>query len=85
MAVASSEAKETENDLNFVYGDCDSYTNEISELYAYTEEEEFQLNLSNFSQLLQSKGIVLNFCFNCWIVKKFLIGSCVSPLLRAVT
>jgi hypothetical protein len=31
--------------LDFLYADTDSYTNEIAELYSYTEQSEFQLNV----------------------------------------
>jgi len=32
-------------DLEFVYEDTDTHTNEIAELYSYTEQYELQLNL----------------------------------------
>lgn len=32
-------------DLEFIYDDTDTHTNEIAELYSYTEQYELQLNL----------------------------------------
>lgn len=32
-------------DLDFVYDDTDTHPNEIAELYSYTEQNEFQLNV----------------------------------------
>lgn len=32
-------------DLDFVYADTDTHPNEIAELYSYTEQNEFQLNV----------------------------------------
>lgn len=32
-------------DLEFIYDDTDIHTNEIAELYSYTEQYELQLNL----------------------------------------
>ena len=32
-------------DLDFLYDDTDKHTNEIAELYSYTEGAEFQLNI----------------------------------------
>lgn len=37
-------------DLEFVYADADIFNNEIAELYSYTEQPEFQLNVKvNFT------------------------------------
>lgn len=40
-------------DLEFVYDDSDSYTNEIAELYSYTEQPEFQLNVKAFEDQME--------------------------------
>lgn len=32
-------------DLDFVYSDTDTHPNEIAELYSYTEQNEFHLNI----------------------------------------
>ena len=54
MAAASN--KDNDKDLEFLFDDCDTYEKEISELYTYTEETEFDVNLENFELLLKSKG-----------------------------
>lgn len=44
-------------DLEFVYADADIFNNEIAELYSYTEQPEFQLNVKvNFTII---KGLLL--------------------------
>ncbi|XP_054284472.1 striatin-interacting protein 1 [Macrosteles quadrilineatus] len=48
-------------DLDFVYADADSYTNEIAELYSYTEQSEFQLNVKAFEDLMEMYGLT-----PCW-------------------
>lgn len=40
-------------DLDFVYSDTDTYPNEISELYSYTEFNEFQLNVQAFEDQME--------------------------------
>ncbi|XP_053676051.1 striatin-interacting protein 1 homolog [Anopheles nili] len=40
-------------DLDFVYSDADSHTNEISELYSYTEQTEFQHNVKAFEDRME--------------------------------
>lgn len=40
-------------DLDFVYDDSDTPLNEISELYSYTEQPEFQLNVKAFEDLME--------------------------------
>ncbi len=50
-------------DLDFVYADTDTLINEVAELYSYTEQSEFQLNVRAFEdymELLQLKP--------CWKV-----------------
>lgn len=48
------EAEILENrDLDFVYDDSDTPLNEISELYSYTEQPEFQLNVKAFEDLME--------------------------------
>ncbi|XP_031640438.1 striatin-interacting protein 1 homolog isoform X1 [Contarinia nasturtii] len=37
-------------DLDFVYSDTDTYPNEIAELYSYTEQNEFHLNIKAFEE-----------------------------------
>lgn len=46
-------------DLDFVYADCDSHANEISELYSYTEEDEFFGNRDRFHELMEDNGLPL--------------------------
>nr|CAG4647701.1 EOG090X01YQ [Moina brachiata]SVE92870.1 EOG090X01YQ [Moina brachiata] len=41
-------------DLDFSYADGDKHTNEISELYSYTEGPEFQLNAKAFEELMEA-------------------------------
>lgn len=43
-------------DLDFVYADCDTLANEISELYSYTEEDDFFENRSCFENLMKHHG-----------------------------
>jgi len=40
-------------DLDFIYDDTDKHTNEIAELYSYTEGAEFQLNIKAFEELME--------------------------------
>lgn len=40
-------------DLEFVYADADSLSNEIAELYSYTEQSEFQLNVRAFEDYME--------------------------------
>lgn len=40
-------------DLDFIYADCDTLANEISELYSYTEEDEFFENRKAFENLMR--------------------------------
>lgn len=40
-------------DLDFNYGDADSLINELAELYSYTEQPEFQLNVKAFEDLMR--------------------------------
>ncbi|XP_034247106.1 striatin-interacting protein 1 homolog [Thrips palmi] len=48
------DAESLENrDLDFIYDDSDSPLNEISELYSYTEQPEFQLNVKAFEDLME--------------------------------
>ena len=55
--MATSNNKDNDKDLEFLFDDCDEYEKEISELYTYTEETEFDTNLENFEILLKSKGM----------------------------
>lgn len=41
-------------DIDFQYNDTDSHPNEIAELYSYTEQSEFQLNVKAFDELMES-------------------------------
>lgn len=45
-------------DLEFYYDDADSLENEIAELYSYTEQSEYQLNLRAFEELMNDYGHV---------------------------
>uniref|UniRef100_F7A9M5 Uncharacterized protein n=1 Tax=Ciona intestinalis TaxID=7719 RepID=F7A9M5_CIOIN len=55
--MANGNAKETEADLEFLYDDSDAYAHEISELYTYSEEAEFQFNKDSFAKLLKSREL----------------------------
>ncbi|XP_066598127.1 striatin-interacting protein 1 homolog [Prorops nasuta] len=46
------------NDLDFVYDDADTHANEIAELYSYTEQPEFQLNLEAFEDQLKMYKLI---------------------------
>lgn len=53
-----SDASIPENiDFDFVYADCDSHSNEISELYSYSEEEDFFENRKCFENLMKEYGL----------------------------
>lgn len=41
-------------DVNFIYSDTDTHFNEIAELYSYTEQPEFQLNVKAFEDVMES-------------------------------
>lgn len=45
-------------DLDFVYADADTHPNEIAELYSYTEQPEFQLNVRAFEEQMLAYGVV---------------------------
>lgn len=47
-------------DLDFVYSDTDSHPNEIAELYSYTEQPEFQLNVRAFEELMEQFRLTPN-------------------------
>lgn len=40
-------------DLDYVYDDADNHVKEISELYSYTEQPEFQLNVTAFEEQME--------------------------------
>ena len=40
-------------DLDYIYDDTDSHVNEIAELYSYTEQPEFQLNVNAFEEQME--------------------------------
>ncbi|XP_014291797.1 striatin-interacting protein 1 [Halyomorpha halys] len=44
-------------DLDFVYDDSDSHLNEIAELYSYTEQPEFQLNVKAFEDQMEKYNL----------------------------
>ena len=46
-------------DIDFEYRDCDNESNEMSELYSYTEENEFFINKSIFEELMEDFGFPL--------------------------
>lgn len=39
--------------MDFIYQDTDSHANEIAELYSYTENSEFQLNVKAFEEQME--------------------------------
>ncbi|CAH8541179.1 unnamed protein product [Heterobilharzia americana] len=49
-------AEEQNTDIDFVYNDADEYSVEISELYSYSEDEEFQMNRNHFESYLRRNG-----------------------------
>src|SRR5882757_9096472 len=46
-------------DMEFEYNDCDHHCNEMSELYSYTEENEFITNKNIFEELMEDLGFPL--------------------------
>ncbi|XP_039288746.1 striatin-interacting protein 1 [Nilaparvata lugens] len=48
-----SDGELESTDLEFIYDDADSYTNEIAELYGYTEQPEYQLNVKAFEDQME--------------------------------
>uniref|UniRef100_A0A336LN51 CSON003707 protein n=1 Tax=Culicoides sonorensis TaxID=179676 RepID=A0A336LN51_CULSO len=44
-------------DLEFEYSDTDTNSNEIAELYSYTENNEFQLNVKAFEELMEQSNM----------------------------
>lgn len=46
--------------MDFNYDDADSYTNEIAELYSYTEQPEFQLNVKAFEDQMEMYNLSPN-------------------------
>lgn len=46
-------------DMDFEYNDCDSHCSEMSELYSYTEENEFITNKNIFEELMEDFGFPL--------------------------
>lgn len=44
-------------DLEFVYDDTDLHSNEISELYSYTEQAELQLNVKAFEDQMEQYNL----------------------------
>lgn len=51
--------EESSSELDFVYEDADTYPNEISELYSYTEVPEFKKNLASYEIMLTKWNIPL--------------------------
>lgn len=49
---ASDSEQECPN-LDYVYDDTDTHANEIAELYTYTEQPEFQLNVKAFEEVME--------------------------------
>lgn len=45
------------SDLEFVYDDTDAHSNEIAELYSYTEQSELQLNVKAFEDQMDAYGL----------------------------
>jgi hypothetical protein len=46
-------------DIDYIYSDCDTHCNEMSELYSYTEEFEFISNKNSFEELMEDFGFPL--------------------------
>ena len=55
---------EKDTDLEFQYGDCDTFETEIAELYSYSEIPEFEENKKKFREflLVEGKKMFLQFC-----------------------
>lgn len=45
------------SDLEFIYDDADVHTNEIAELYSYTEQPELQLNVKAFEDQMEQYAL----------------------------
>jgi len=45
------------SELDFIYDDADTYANEISELYSYTEVPEFRKNVAAYESIMGRLGI----------------------------
>lgn len=48
-------------EVRYIYDDTDYHQNEISEIYSYTEQPEFQLNVKNFEDQMEAYGLI-----PCW-------------------
>uniref|UniRef100_A0A8D8SPD5 Striatin-interacting protein 1 n=1 Tax=Cacopsylla melanoneura TaxID=428564 RepID=A0A8D8SPD5_9HEMI len=48
-------------EVKYIYDDTDYHQNEISEIYSYTEQPEFQLNVKNFEDQMEAYGLI-----PCW-------------------
>lgn len=46
-------------DISFVYSDCDSFANEMSEFYAYSELDEWAVNMELFMNYVNAKKVSL--------------------------
>ncbi|CAD5222791.1 unnamed protein product [Bursaphelenchus okinawaensis] len=51
-------------DISFVYADCDSFGNELSELYSYSESSEFAVNMELFQAYAEARKISPIWIFN---------------------
>lgn len=54
-------AESVDLDLDFVYDDADIHTNEIAELYSYTEQYELHVNLTVSNRVCVFQLITSNF------------------------
>lgn len=50
MSVSLQMADDSNEDLEFIYDDCDTHANEIAELYSYTEHADLHMNLAAFEE-----------------------------------
>lgn len=44
-------------ELDFIYADTDSYTNELAEFYTYSEMDEFALNFECFVKFMREQKV----------------------------
>lgn len=56
---SSDAGLQCDSDLDFVYSDFDTHANEIAELYAYSEEDEFLGNHEQYYEMMEDNGLPL--------------------------
>ncbi|CAD5232207.1 unnamed protein product [Bursaphelenchus xylophilus] len=64
VSMDQTHARSEMGDIAFVYADCDSFANELSELYSYSEVDEFGATLSLYQNYAEERGISPIWIFN---------------------